>query len=62
MKLTKPELSVGVKTTWAGTEDKFEFLLLWWYFHKVLDFIEFELELKYLSDLPTTAEYEGFTL
>jgi hypothetical protein len=60
--LTKAELSVGVRTTCAGTEETLAFLLFWWYFHKVLDFIEFELELKYFKDLPTTAEYEGFTL
>jgi len=60
--LTSPELSVGVNTTWAGTDEMFELLLLWWNFHKVLDFMELELELKYFSDLPTTAEYEGFTL
>jgi hypothetical protein len=56
------ELSAGVNTTWAGVEEKFEFLLLWWYFHNVFDFKEFELELKYFRELPTTAEYEGFTL
>jgi hypothetical protein len=56
MKLIRFELSVGVRTTWAGVEDKLEFLLFWWYFHKVLDFSELELVLKYFSDLPTTAE------
>jgi hypothetical protein len=53
---------VGVKTTCAGVDERLEFLLFWWYFHKVLDFSEFELELKYFSDLPTIDEYEGLTL
>jgi uncharacterized protein YerC len=43
-------------------EELFEFLLLWWYFHNVLDLSESEDELKYFNDLPTIAEYEGFTL
>jgi hypothetical protein len=29
IKLTKFELSVGVSITWAGVDDKFEFLLFW---------------------------------
>jgi len=62
IKFTKFELSVGVKTTWAGTDEIFEFLWFWWYFQSVLDFNEFELVLKYFNDLPTTDEYEGFTL
>jgi hypothetical protein len=56
MKLTIFELSDGVSTTWAGVEDMLEFLLFWWYFQRVLDLSEFELELKYLRELPTTAE------
>ena len=55
-KLTMLEWSVGVKITWAGVDDKFVFLLFWWYFHNVFDFNEFELVLKYFNDLPTTAE------
>jgi hypothetical protein len=62
MKFKRCELSEGVSTTCAGVDDTFEFLELWWYFHKVLDLSEFEVELKYFSDLPTIAEYEGFTL
>jgi hypothetical protein len=62
IRLTIFEWSVGVKITCAGVEDRLVFLLFWWYFHKVLDFNELELELKYFKDLPTTAEYEGFTL
>jgi hypothetical protein len=62
MKFTRFELSEGVRTTCAGVEDIFVFLLFWWYFHNVLDFKELELELKYFRDLPTIAEYEGFTL
>jgi hypothetical protein len=56
IKFTRLELSEGVNITCAGTEDKFESLWFWWYFHNVLDFKEFELALKYFNDLPTTAE------
>jgi hypothetical protein len=62
IKFIKFELSLGVKITWAGTDDKFWSLLLWWNFHNVLDFNELELVLKYFSEFPTTAEYEGLTL
>jgi hypothetical protein len=51
-----------VSTTCAGVDDRLEFLLFWWYFHKVFDLSELELELKYFNELPTIAEYEGFTL
>jgi hypothetical protein len=56
IKLIKFELSEGVNTTWAGVEDVLEFLLFWWYFHKVFDFNELELELKYFNELPIIAE------
>jgi len=62
IKLITLELSAGVNTTWAGVDDIFAFFLFWWYFHKVFEFKEFELELKYFKDLPTIAEYDGFTL
>jgi hypothetical protein len=62
IKFRRCELSEGVSTTCAGVEEVFEFLELWWYFHSVFDFKEFDVELKYFNDLPTTAEYEGFTL
>jgi hypothetical protein len=50
------ELSEGVNIVWAAVDDTFEFLLCWWYFHNVFDFNELEVELKYFSELPTTAE------
>jgi len=62
MKLIVFELSLGVNMTCAGVLDRFEFLLFWWYFQSVFDLTEFELVLKYFKDLPTTDEYDGFTL
>ena len=58
----KLELSVGVSITCAGTEDVVETLLVWWYFHTLFDLSELLEVLKYFTDLPTKAEYEGLTL